>query len=167
MIYNKLYFYYDTNNKYYFYCPIIFESFCQKELYIRNFIDKEKEIILKTNIKQGLDINNFKNKIIYIKLNENIIISLNEIFIETMKKQLNDKENSDKNKLILKDYFIIKFEYINKEKINAIKISIYPRYLILNTLDIPIIFFSILNKYPDTNNKMPETELYQDGKETD
>ena len=167
LIYNKLYFYYDTNNKYYFYCPIIFESFCQKELYICNFIDKEKEIILKTNIKQGLDINNFKNKIIYIKLNENIIISLNEIFIETMKKQLNDKENSDKNKLILKDYFIIKFEYINKEKINAIKISIYPRYLILNTLDIPIIFFSILNKYPDTNNKMPETELYQDGKETD
>ena len=37
----------------------------------------------------------------------------------------------------------------------------------MNTLDIPVIFYSILNKYPDTNNKMPETELYQDGNETD
>ena len=166
LIYNKIYFYSD-NNKYYFYCPIIFESFCQKEIYICNCIDEEKEIVLNMNMKQGIDINNFKNKNIFIKLNENIIISLNEIFIENIKKQLNDKENNDKNKLILKDYFILQFEYINKDKRNAIKISIYPRYLILNTLDIQIIFYSILNNYPDTNNKMPETELYPDGKETD
>ena len=168
LIYNKIYFYYDKKNKYYFYYPIICESFCNNEIYITNFInDDKKQILLKTNIKQGIDINNFKNKTIFFKLNENIIISLNEFFIEKIIKHLIDEDNNDKNKIILKDYFILKFEKICGRNINVTKIEIYPRYLVINTLNIPIMFYSILNKYPDSNNKMPETELLPDGKITD
>ena len=167
LIYNKIYFYFDKKNNYYFYYPIIFESFCQNEIYITNFVnDDKKQILLNENTKQGIDIYNFKNKTIFLKINENMIISLNEAFIENIINQLNDKENDEKSKLILKDFFILKFEKIF-DNINVIKIGIYPRYLILNTLDIPIIFYSILNKYPDSNNKMPETELLPDGKVTD
>ena len=169
LIYNKIYFYND-NNKYYFYYPIICQSFCQKEIYITNFLnDDNKNILLNTNMIQGININNFKNKTIFFKLNENMIISLGEKLIESVKKYLKDNENENinKNKLIIKDYFILKFERISKDNKNLIKIGIYPRYLILNTLNIPIILYSILNECPDSNNKIQETELLPDGKITD
>ena len=170
LIYNKIYFYQDNNNKYYFYYPIICESFCQKEIYISNFInDNNRTIPLNSNIKQGIDINNFKNKTMFIKLNDYMIISVNEFLIENAKKHLNAKnnENLGKNEIVIKDYFILKFEYISKSNINVIKIGIYPRYVILNTLDVPIIFYSILDKFPDINCKMLETELMPEGKVTD
>ena len=170
LIYNKIYFYQDNNNKYYFYYPIICESFCQKEIYISNFInDTNRTIPLNSNIKQGIDIKNFKNKTMFIKLNDYMIITVNEILIENAKKHLNSKnnENLGKNEIVIKDYFILKFEFISKSNINVIKIGIYPRYIILNTLDVPIIFYSILDKCPDINCKMLETELIPEGKVTD
>jgi hypothetical protein len=119
---------------------------------------------------QGIDINNYKNKTIFFKLNDNMIISIGEKLIESVKKYLNDKdqnENFDKSKLIIKDYFILKFEKFSKENKNVITLGIYPRYLVINTLEIPIIFYSILNESPDSNNKTQETELLPDGKATD
>ena len=169
IIYNKIYFYFDNNNKYYFLYPIICKSFCQQNIKITNFTNRES-LLLNSEKIQGLDINNFKNKTIIFKLNENMMISINENLIEKIKNFLlanNDKNNkNEKYKLIVRDYFILKFEFIFETK-TTIKIELYPRYIILNTLSIPIIFFGILNKYPDINKKIIETELIPDGKITD
>ena len=166
IIYNKIYFCHDNKNKYYFLYPIIFKSFCQKTITIVNFLNGEA-IALNSNKIQGLDINNFKNKTIILKINDNIIIGINEHFIEKIKNFLiNGNDNEDKNKLIVKDYFILKFDFVYKNK-NVIQIEIYPRYIILNTLNIPIVFYGILNKYSDINKKVIETELNIDGKITD
>jgi hypothetical protein len=81
-----------------------------------------------------------------------MIISLNDHLIEKIKNYLTNN-NDENHKIIVKDYFILKFEFIYNNK-NVIKIEIFPRYIILNTLNIPIIFYGILNKYQDVNKKM-------------
>ena len=166
IIYNKIYFCCDNKNKYYFFNPIIFKSFCQKEIIISNFSNDES-IFLNSNKIQGLDINEFKNKTIHIKINENMITSINQHLIEKIKNFLiNNEKNGETTKILIRDYLIFKCEFIYKTK-EVIKIEIYPRYLILNTLNIPIIFYGILNKYPEVNKKIIETELNIDGKITD
>ena len=167
IIYNKIYFCYDDTNKYYFLYPIICKSFCQKEIIVTNF-SKSEPIILNSNKIQGLDINDFKNKTILLKINENMIISINDHLIGKIKNYLinNGKNNDQSYKLIVKDYFVLKFDFVYKNN-NVIKIEIYPRYIVLNTLNIPIIFYGLLNKYPDINKKIFETELNIDGKITD
>ena len=164
IIYNKIYFCHDNTNKYYFLYPIMCKSFCQKEIIISNFSNNDS-ILLNSNKIQGLDINSFKNKTILFKINDNMIVSLNDHLIEKIKNYLTNN-NDENHKIIVKDYFILKFEFIYNNK-NVIKIEIFPRYIILNTLNIPIIFYGILNKYQDVNKKMIETELNIDGKTTD
>ena len=168
IIYNKIYFYHDAPNKYCFLYPIIIKSFCQNEISIYNFI-KGESIKLNYNKILGLDINDFKNKVILFKINDNMITGIKDNLIEKIKNYLihNDTVNGENNKLIVKDYFILKFELVPKTKNNVIKIEIYPRYIILNTLNIPIIFYGLMNKYPDINKKILETELKIDGKITD
>ena len=167
IVYNKIFFLYDNVNKYYFIYPIICKSFCQKEIIITNFSNDESKLLISNKI-QGLDIDSFKNKTIIFKINDNMQISLNEHLIEKVKNNLinNEKNKGEKSKFIIKDYFILKFDFLYGTN-NVIKIELYPRYLILNTLNIPMIFYGILNKYHDMNKKLIETELNIDGKLTD
>ena len=167
IIYNKIYFLSDNINKYYFVYPIICKSFCQKDITITNFTNEQEKLLI-TNKIQGLAIESFKNRTIIFKLNDNMLISVNEHLINKVKNYLinSEKNNREKTKFILKDYFILKFDFIHGTN-NVIKMELYPRYLILNTLNIPIIFYGILNKNHDMNKKLIETELNIDGKLTD
>ena len=167
LIYNKIYFHKEENEdieKLYFYCPIIMQNFCEKDIIISNKTNKEEITLVQKQIL-GIDFNNFINKNINIKLyenNNNIFVNLTQSLVEKIKITLKDNEINEK--IIIQDYFTFKFKFIGKNNNNVLKVEIYPRYIIHNTLDIPIIF-----SYLPTEDNISKIEisLKSDGTPTD